>query len=337
MRSPLPKTNSTEPMKTVFSNGLWGILSWHIWTAISVSVSITLIYLNLTNYAIGGELGENAAATADILGALQLPIKAHELAIVSSLGSIAREWILGNLMDVNKGMLLGLVGAEGSLGEPSFLISGRYLAATQYALSSALWWRQSTPEETARKRGILKLAAFMCIGCILCALAGTASGALMIPRVDWFFRKTITLPITFAWTNHYPNIMIDQRYGYGKYDPFYSQGPFGVQGFGNIDYFMKYWDDYASRRGLFLSVHQTELTHTASDFYGEMAINTSTTWGRMLGGNWTGSTTARTTMRDGNTAVLAALHKDLNGVGSRPHYRIVAQDIYMDIWSSVPL
>lgn len=90
---------------------------------ISIAGSATLIYLNFSEYAIGGELGKDQAQTADILGALQIAIKAHELVLLVSLVQIAKQWIHGSLMNANKGLVLGLVGAEESLAAPSFVIS----------------------------------------------------------------------------------------------------------------------------------------------------------------------------------------------------------------------
>lgn len=122
-RQELPPRNPIEPNSPVISKNIWGILIWHKWMVISIAGSATLIYLNFREYAIGGELGKDQAQTADILGALQIAIKAHELVLLVSLVQIAKQWIYGSLVSASEGFVLGLVGAEESLAAPSFVIS----------------------------------------------------------------------------------------------------------------------------------------------------------------------------------------------------------------------
>lgn len=158
--------------------------------------------------------------TANILGALQLAIKGHELAIVASLVFIAKQWIHDSLLDLNKGVILGLVGAELSLSAPSFVISKEFLTAIRYGLSGGFWWDSRKSEATARKREMALLGGFLFIACIVASLAGPASGVLMIPRVQWFFDQELILSVpddTDPYRGiHYPNMLIDPQNAVGR-------------------------------------------------------------------------------------------------------------------------
>lgn len=304
-------TNSPEPPKATITTGLWAIGAWHKWTVISLAGSFTLIYLKVTEYSIGGELGRNAAATANILGALQLAIKGHELAIVASLVFIAKQWIHDSLLDMNKGVILGLVGAEGSLTAPSFIISKEFLAAICYGLSDGFSWSNRKTEARARKREMFQLGGFLFIGTIIASLAGPASGVLMIPRVQWFFEKEIILipEHTKPYEGiHYPNMLIDPQYAVGQYTFGFTGDPFAVESFHNVTRPLEYWSFYGERRIRYLATEQEKTMHTTDDRYGKVALNTSTTWGRPLGGNWTGCTNITTTMRPGAVGELAAFN-----------------------------
>lgn len=83
-------TDDIERKKVIISNAFYDILVWHIWAVISVTVSVLLVALNYAEYSIGGEIGGSPGATANILGTLQLAIKAHEITIVASLFMITR-------------------------------------------------------------------------------------------------------------------------------------------------------------------------------------------------------------------------------------------------------
>lgn len=265
---------------------------------ISVAVSITLIYLNLTEYTIGAHIGANTAATADILGALQLAIKLHELVIVASLFVIARQWVQGSLMNLNSGIVLGLLGSESSLGQPSFVISKEYLAAVSCGFSGNL--------------RMCILAIFLFMACILSSLAGPASGVLMIPRVGWYFEKELSFPNTPDVD--FPNIIIDSRLGNGTYEDFSEYTPFAPGDNKALEGGLDYWaGSYYNMLG-FGGTYDSETTHTLGDSLGPMYINTSTTWDRRLDGDWNGGTTVRAVMRQSVYQALKALKDPFGNV-----------------------
>lgn len=280
----------------------------------AVAASATLIYLNYTEYAIGGELGHKStqAETANILGALQLVVKLHELIIVASLIAIARQWIHTTMIDPTKGTVLSLVGAEGSLAQPSFLLSKEYYSAIMYGLHGALsppQYRNS--QEARRRREMLFLAVFLSLGCVVSSLAGPASGVLMIPRMDWFYEKQLTLDssIDNPGGTHYPNILIPPGYANGVYEWGKTGDPFTSEGFGQVERMLESWRFYCMRRMMFLAVKRREMQHRYEDQWGQVTLNTSTTWNRTLGSTmWAGNgTTIRTTMRNSILHITSVL------------------------------
>lgn len=283
-----------EPKKTVISKRPWDILSWHIWTIISVAGTAVLLFLNFTEYFIDTEVGANKKQTANILGALQLAIKAHELVIVASMVAITQQWILGDLM--RDGTLFGLLGAETSLGQPTFIISKEYRTAIGYGISGMFGSGKLMPGERTSRRRVFLLVGFLGVGCVIASLAGPASGVLMIPRVDWFFNKEIfgiKPDIIDKWTwgrGEWPYLLVD------KSMLFFVPGNPG----------MKYFYDLGRDQKMFISEEnsvgwgggETEIIHRFDDsFFGDVYMETSTTWGRKLDGVWTGGTNIRTPLR----------------------------------------
>lgn len=86
-----------EP-KHIASIHPWAVLRWHIWAILSLTGTAVLLWLNFSQYAIGGEIGNSRRQTTDILGTFQLLIKIHELLIVASLANIAHQLLIGNLL-----------------------------------------------------------------------------------------------------------------------------------------------------------------------------------------------------------------------------------------------
>lgn len=209
-------TGATEPQKSIVSNRIIDIICWHIWGVISVSVSVVLIWLNFAELAMGATVGRNSGDTANILVALQLSIQMHTLSISASLVQIARQWILGSLLTLDRGIPLGLVGAEKQMGLPSFVISHGYLAAVKY--SASLWWGPQTPAGIQSKWHVGMVTAFLFVSCILSVLAGPASGALMIPRVHWFFDSSQHYDVFEEGFNTYPYVMLPRHLGHKTYD-----------------------------------------------------------------------------------------------------------------------
>lgn len=279
----------TEPLKHVVSNGTWEILSWHIWGIISVSVSMVLIGLNLTQYALGGELGRDADATANIISALQLLIQMHGLSVTASLFQIARQWIHRSLLSLDRGIPLGLVGAEREVGSPSFVISHSYLAAVKYAAS--LWWgpQPQTEDDVRRKSDTTLVTAFLFVSCIVSVLAAPASGALMIPRVFWFFDSAVHSPTPdpptdIARYSTYPHLIMPPQEGAGAYaytlqDRTSESDPLRSFLFDNA---LDYWRDFDGGIPVFVRTKEALTVHYLSTPVGMKYVNVSTTWGRSL-------------------------------------------------------
>lgn len=96
-----------EPKRNVSTHWL-DFLKWHIPTAFAVTTTGILLWLDFGQYAIGN----TAQDSANALGALQLTIKIHELFIVTSLVTIARQMIIGNFM--KNGIVLGRIRFHGT-------------------------------------------------------------------------------------------------------------------------------------------------------------------------------------------------------------------------------
>lgn len=175
---PEPPSPVFESAKHLVSIHQRHLITWHIWAVLSLTATATLFWLNFSEYAIGGEIGETPQSSANIIGALQLAIKAHEILIVASLFNIARQMIIGNLLD--GGIVLGLLGAESAVSSPSFILSREFTQSFMFGLRGC-FGMGSPPIH----RRILRLAIFVFWASVLSSLAGPASGVLMIPRVDW--------------------------------------------------------------------------------------------------------------------------------------------------------
>ncbi|KAL0639474.1 hypothetical protein Q9L58_001503 [Maublancomyces gigas] len=298
-----------ESKKPIISNSLWDIIGWHKWGVLSVSVSIVLLTLNFRRHPIGGEVGNNAKATADILGALQLAVKAHELTIVASLVAIAKQWIHGNLMDLDSGLPLGLLGAEKELAAPFFVISRGYLASVRHVWN--IWHRRGReiPVDSKPKRMVWPLLVFLFAACGISALAGPASGVLMIPRVDWFFERDYPFPRVRGMT--YPHILIDYRPDNSTY--FEIAVELLVP---NVTLTTDHWTDSRYTSAIFGPVKVKEIRHRFSDPLGPLAVNTSTTWDRMLDDNHTGNTQATIVMDSDRTWLNWGLNNAVNSTNT---------------------
>lgn len=284
--------------KAIISIRLTDVLGWHIWTILSLAGTTTLLYLNISQYSIGGELGGSASSSANILGILQVVIKAHELAIVASLVAIVHQLILRNLM--GGGLLLGLLGAEGALASPSFLISTRYRHALAYGIrsiytSGAQRVMKTDPERPARLR-MLWLAIFLFWCCLIAPLAGPASAVLMIPRVDWFHHSTFEYPPAMLST--LPNIMIGTSPGFLDGRKFWESNVFAlpdvIVGSG-----YRYWRDISGYelRSPRVSLEDKSV-HRFRDYFGQAYVNTTGSYNRSLDGGWAGGTRITTATRN---------------------------------------
>lgn len=311
------QANCTEPLKPIISNGIWDILGWHIWGIISVSVSILLITLNVTHFAIAGELGRNEIDTANVLGALQVAVQMHGLTISASLFHIARQWIQGSMLNLDRGIPLALVGAERELGLPSFVISHGFITSVKYAAS--LWSGPQTYGDLRRKWDVGMVTGFLFVSCIVSVMAGPASGILMIPRVQWFFDSAIDFPyMTDGW-NTYPHIMVPPELGHGNYSipsEYVSLDPLPAF---LSDRSFRYWSELSlSARVLGPATEQITRHHLPTTL-GIWYINTTTTWGRSMSDKpGTGSSYAKSILHNDAVRGIVALSGERGNVTLLP-------------------
>lgn len=282
----------------IISNRLTDILGWHVWTVLSLTGTTTLLYLNFSEYSIGGELGGSPSSSANIIGILQFGVKAHELLIVASLVAIAHQWILGNLM--SGGLLLGLLGADGALATPSFLISTRFRLALGYGFRGIYTSHgekrlKNDPDRLARLR-MFRLAIFIFWGCLTASLAGPASGVLMIPRVDWFYHSKYEYPP--AELSTLPNIMIGTSPGFVNGNHFSESNVFALPD-QLIGSGLRYWKDVSGRELRYSRLTLEEKSqHRFHDLLGPVYVNTTGSYNRELDTEWSGGTRIMTSARN---------------------------------------
>ncbi|KAL0632694.1 hypothetical protein Q9L58_008415 [Maublancomyces gigas] len=296
----LPPT--TDGPQSVASTRWIDILGWHIWTVLSVSGTSVLLWLNFSEYFIGTEIGTSPQQSANYLGALQLVIKLHELTIVASIFCITQQWIVRDLL--GRGTLLGLLGAESAMSAPSFIISDGFLIALRYGFQG-IFTRPRQGNDSGPARGVFRLTIFTLCGCILSALAGPASGVLMIPRFGWHSdsrRDFIDSNLPAGW----PNILIgtdNTRVELSAAAPFLD--PWETNVFSLPKLFviggLDYWRDMMvelSREIANLDPVETTSQHGFTDHFGRTFMNTTSYDRRALDGNWTGGTKITCSMKD---------------------------------------
>lgn len=281
---PPPNSASSSESKCVELNHTssthwWNFLSWHIPGIVSVTVSAILLWLNFSEYTIGGELGHSEQDSANAIGALQLAIKVHELFIIASLAIIARQLILESL--TRDGIVLGLLGAESAMAQPSFVISGGYRQALAFGFQIIFHKRSIDRRGWPVRWRVLGLSFFFLLACILSSLAGPASAVLMLPRVDWKFvdEKTFTPP-----NSTFPNIMVgtNQVHGTDGSSPLvFETGSTYTPGLGYFSYFVENsaWNKSSD-----------DLYHKFGDAGAIAYINTTGSYHRNLSAEWPGGT-----------------------------------------------
>lgn len=277
---------TNDKPKAIISTGFLNVLRWHIWTLLSVGGTIVLLTLNFREYFIGEQLGfrGNSHDSANILGFLQIVVKAHELSIIASIVAIAEQYILRDLL--SDGLLLGLLGSSGAIPSPSFLVSKRFWLAIKFGLQG-IYSRKSTPAGLRTLRLVVVLFVFT----VIAGLAGPSSAVLMIPRVDWFdvdhtsvtARPRSTIPTVLLGTA--PVLIGNQA--------FVESNPFALPQY-IVGCGMQYWFDISSNilrnSGLTLKQRSTHLFH---DYLGLTYVNISGSLHRPLDGTWTGGTNVK--------------------------------------------
>lgn len=309
--TPSPKPRCVELNHTA-STHWWYFLSWHIPAIVSVTVSATLIWFNFTGYAIGAELGHSAKDSANVIGALQLVVKSHEIFITASLIIIARQLLLENL--VLDGIVLGLLGAESALVQPSFIISGEYRQALAFGLQIIFGKGEIDRRDRPVRWRVFGLSLFFLLACGLSSLAGPASGVLMIPRVDWKIADEKSY--TPAPYNTFPNIFIgtDQEREDGVPNVFEST-TFFTPGLNYWEYYLENfdWDTEI--------VEDDDLYHKFGDAGAVAYINTTGRYNRDLSVEWSGGTHITCRMQDGSPDIRENTLKQVNMTEIRKGWR----------------
>lgn len=207
-------------------------------------------------------------------------------------------------MDVKNGTILALVGAERSLAAPSFLISAEFRTAVRKGVSGNM--------------RVCALALYLFTACVISSLAGPASGALMIPRVDWFFDKELTYP-NMPGTN-YPHIIINGRLGWGEHAAVEHHLVFDLDVVHTTLSGLDYWEQFYIQQAALGVVRVQDTIHEFTDIAGRRYTNTSTTWGRPLDGDWKDcGTTVGTVMGVGIKHIQKALSHEKS---QNPHDQV---------------
>lgn len=269
--------------KAIISTSIVTVLNWHIWAVVSLSGTFALVYLNFTECFLGPQLGSRGSSldSANILGFLQIIVKAHELSLIASIVSIAEQYILRDLL--GDGLLLGLLGAASAISNPSFLISTRFMCALKFGLQS-IYSGRPTPDGLRT----LRLVVMLFFACVIAGLAGPSSAVLMIPRVDWFYHghsyyrafPRSTVPTILLGTA--PVIIGGQA--------FPESNPFALPDY-IIGCGMQYWSDitWSKIRNPDLTIAEKSM-HLFHDHYGLTYMNVSGSYYRPLDATWTGGT-----------------------------------------------
>lgn len=275
-----PAPPRREEPKHLISTHWWDCLYWHIPTVVALAATAVLLWLNFSQYAIGAEIGKSAQDSANTLGTLQFAIKIHELFIVASLVTIARQMIIGNLM--KNGIILGLLGAESAFTAPTFVFSAGYVQSLAFIFGGRTVERN--PNTIAVQRRVFGISLFVTLSWLVAGLAGPASGVLMIPRVDWRLFAERSFTPTANGTS--PNILIGTR-GPGFFSNVFEYPLSDAPGF-------KYWELYAENAAWNHTIAgDDDLNHRYGDVGHIQYVNTTGLYGRDLNAPWTGGTSIR--------------------------------------------
>lgn len=170
----------------------------------SVAGAVTLIYVNLAGKAWFPSNAPWHNGKANILNALQLLAKLHEISVIYSLGSIIVKTFKRKL--IRSGLSLGFITAGYRVGDLLGLRHLRHLFHCAWFLDSTCW-----------------LAIFLAFITLIATLVGPASAVLMLPELGWYelqgaFQGVLT-PIMYdppgleAWprsvdSSIYPNVSV---------------------------------------------------------------------------------------------------------------------------------
>lgn len=164
------------------------MICWHLWIFSPCLVTGVLFWLNISNYAIGREIGTNSKNTGIILSVIVVCAKLHEILIVAGLLNIVRQAIQRGL--TQGGMLLGLLGDEKSLQTVLFICSQEFRPAFRYGFSEG---------PRSLKMKIRRIVAVIFVVCCLFTVVGPASNVLIVPKLGWFDKTLAALTATSSF------------------------------------------------------------------------------------------------------------------------------------------
>ncbi|KAI5838882.1 hypothetical protein DFP73DRAFT_616318 [Morchella snyderi] len=273
----------TEPTKRALSKDWLVMMGWHFRTFTPCFITGAILWLNISDYAIGREIGAGSSATDVVLGVATGCAKIHEILMVLGLLNIARQAIQRGL--TQGGILLGLLGAEKSLQNVVFVFKPEFRAALKYGFSG----------RGPQTKKIRQIVAVMFVVCSLCTVVGPASYVMMVPKLGLFEGKQLELNgtvYTFG-SRCYPYIMINPALAVQNMDPYKGTEPSGLSS----------RDEYASPNN--------NMTHRYKNWGYPVTVNTK--WPskeRYITGNWTGETNFTTTLLQDSIAINRTIEEE---------------------------
>ncbi|KAL2812013.1 hypothetical protein BJX63DRAFT_443803 [Aspergillus granulosus] len=162
-------SSDEESDKAVISQSFWAALypcSVHLF---AIAVSATIIALNIKGTYLGADLMSPVKSETINLMIFQLIAKAHEIAIVASLGLIVMQFVRHELL-WGEGLPLGMLGSGLAFNHLEYFFSKEFRGSLRYV---------PTPGNKLRK---VALIIVIIIAGIIATLAGPASAVLLVPK-----------------------------------------------------------------------------------------------------------------------------------------------------------
>lgn len=243
---------------------------WDIFTILSITGTLAILFSNIGRYDVGGEIGSSPQSSADVIGILQLVTKLRELLIIASLGNIAHSLVVGQL--TSDGIVLGLLGTETAFAAPSFVVSAGYLHALRVG------WRGVLARDMVQRR-VFWLSLFLFWACVISSLAGPSSAVFLIPRIGWGLFATGRYTPNPAG-NIVPHIM--NSAADTSADNLWAMSPSAFQGLEYRDLFF--------RNSAWHSTRNEHFEHEFPDDGSKIYMNVIGSYDRLLDGGWDGGT-----------------------------------------------
>ncbi|KJX97936.1 hypothetical protein TI39_contig452g00016 [Zymoseptoria brevis] len=164
-----------ETEKVAFSKSRRLVMVRSLLHLLPVAIAVILIYFNIWQYYVGGELAGPTGQDSQKLGALQFAGKLHELMMLATISAIVFSYIRAQL----------------TFGEGVSI--GTLLAGHQFSTISNLWsmefWCAVYSAKVQKKGGRRQkwwLIVVITVATLLGVSVGPSSNNLMRPRLDWW-------------------------------------------------------------------------------------------------------------------------------------------------------